>query len=206
MKPALNVHAALSGKRVLITGSTGFLAKVVLEKLIRSVPDIGRIVLVIRGGRGKTSGDARTRFERDIATSSVFDRLRAERPGFLAEFFAERIECVTGEVTEPCFGLSLAEFNALARRIDLVINAAASVNFREALDVRCPSTPSACRTSPSWRAPTMRRWCRYPPATSTATTAAPCWSRMSRRRAPPSRATPTVIMIYTVYSNTCNTA
>src|SRR5471032_890305 len=135
MKPALNVHAALSGKRVLITGSTGFLAKVVLEKLIRSVPDIGRIVLVIRGVRGKTSGDARTRFERDIATSSVFDRLRAERPGFLAEFFAERIECVTGEVTEPCFGLSLAEFNALARRIDLVINAAARVNFREALDV-----------------------------------------------------------------------
>ena len=134
MKPALNVHAALSGKRVLITGSTGFLAKVVLEKLIRSVPDIDRIVLVIRGGRGKTNGDARTRFERDIATSSVFDRLRAERPAFLADFFAERIECITGEVTEPCFGLPLAEFNALARRIDLVINAAASVNFREALD------------------------------------------------------------------------
>ncbi|MQA18201.1 fatty acyl-CoA reductase [Rugamonas rivuli] len=134
MKPALNVHAALSGKRVLITGSTGFLAKVVLEKLIRSVPDIGRIVLVIRGGRGKTNGDARTRFERDIATSSVFDRLRAEKPAFLAEFFAERIECITGEVTEPCFGLPLAGFNTLARRIDLVVNAAASVNFREALD------------------------------------------------------------------------
>ncbi|GJI93765.1 hypothetical protein RugamoR57_04830 [Duganella caerulea] len=134
MTPALNVHAALSGKRVLITGSTGFLAKVVLEKLIRSVPDIAGIVLVIRGGRGKTNGDARTRFERDIATSSVFDRLRAERPAFLAEFFAERIECVTGEVTAPCFGLKLTEFNALARRVDLVINAAASVNFREALD------------------------------------------------------------------------
>jgi len=134
MTPALNVHAALSGKRVLITGSTGFLAKVVLEKLIRSVPDIARVVLVIRGGRGKTNGDARTRFERDIATSSVFDRLRAERPAFLAEFFAERIECVTGEVTAPCFGLKLTEFNALARRVDLVINAAASVNFREALD------------------------------------------------------------------------
>lgn len=134
MQPALNVHAALSGKRVLITGSTGFLAKVVLEKLIRSVPDIGGIVLVIRAGKGKTNGDARSRFERDIATSSVFDRLRAERPAFLAEFFAERIDCVTGEVTAPCFGLPPAEFSALGRRIDLVINAAASVNFREALD------------------------------------------------------------------------
>jgi thioester reductase-like protein len=132
MTPALNVHAALSGKRILITGSTGFLAKVVLEKLIRSVPDIDRIVLLVRGGRN--GADARTRFERDIATSSIFDRLRAERPAFLAEFFAEKIECITGEVTEPGFGMPITAFNALARRVDLIINAAASVNFREALD------------------------------------------------------------------------
>jgi thioester reductase-like protein len=134
MKPALNVQAALSGKRILITGCTGFLAKVVLEKLIRSVPDIGRIVLLIRGGQGKSGADARQRFDRDVATSSVFDRLRSERPAFLAEFFAEKIECVTGEVTMPSFGLPLEDFNALARRVDVVINAAASVNFREALD------------------------------------------------------------------------
>jgi thioester reductase-like protein len=131
MTPALNVQAALS-KRILITGSTGFLAKVVLEKLIRSVPDIGRIVLLIRAGRN--GADARSRFERDIATSSIFDRLRAERPAFLAEFFAEKIECITGEVTEPGFGMPITAFNALARRVDLIINAAASVNFREALD------------------------------------------------------------------------
>ncbi len=31
----------LRGKHVLITGTTGFLGKVVLEKLIRAVPDIG---------------------------------------------------------------------------------------------------------------------------------------------------------------------
>ena len=127
----LNVQAALAGKRVLITGTTGFLAKVVLEKIIRTVPDVGRILLLIRPGKGM---DARTRFEREIATSSVFDRLRTEKPLFLDSFFADRLECVTGEVTAPGFGLSLEEFNALARRVDLVINAAASVNFREALD------------------------------------------------------------------------
>jgi WS/DGAT/MGAT family acyltransferase len=121
------VQTALSGKRVLITGSTGFLAKVVLEKLLRSVPDIGRIVLLIRG-------DARARFESEIATSSIFDRLRAERPDFLVQCFADKIECISGEVTAPGFGLPIQAFNALARRIDLVINAAASVNFREALD------------------------------------------------------------------------
>ncbi len=129
----LNVQAALAGKHILLTGSTGFLAKVVLEKLIRAVPDVGSIILLIRaGGNG---ADARARFEREIASSSVFDRLRAERPHFLQGFFADKVDCVTGEVTESGFGLPLSAFALLSRQVDLVINAAASVNFREELDV-----------------------------------------------------------------------
>ncbi|MES2263381.1 MAG: SDR family oxidoreductase [Pseudomonadota bacterium] len=128
----LNVQAALAGKRVLLTGGTGFLAKVVLEKLIRSVPEIGGIILLIRAGHDGV--DARARFASEIATSSIFDRLRTERPQFLQRFFADKIECITGEVTEPAFGLSLAGFAELSRKVDLAINAAASVNFREALD------------------------------------------------------------------------
>jgi fatty acyl-CoA reductase len=70
----------------------------VLEKLIRTVPDLGGVILLIRGGE---KGDARERFERQIATSSIFDPLRAERGAWLERFFAEQVECVTGEVTEP---------------------------------------------------------------------------------------------------------
>jgi nucleoside-diphosphate-sugar epimerase len=131
MTTQLSVTAALSGKRILLTGATGFLAKVVLEKLVRSVPDIEGVTLLIRGGK---DGDAHERFRRQIATSSIFDTLRAERGPWLERFFAERVECVTGEVTEPHFGLDLDAFHALAARTDLVINAAASVNFREPLD------------------------------------------------------------------------
>lgn len=50
----------LRGKHVLITGTTGFLGKVVLEKLIRAVPDIGGIHLLIRGN--KRHPNARERF------------------------------------------------------------------------------------------------------------------------------------------------
>lgn len=134
----LSVRTALSGKRILLTGTTGFLAKVVLEKLVRTVPDVGRLILLIRGrSNGNTNGsgvDARARFEREIATSSVFEKLRAERPEYLERFFADKIECVTGEVTEAGFDLSAAQFIELAGRVDVVINAAASVNFREPLD------------------------------------------------------------------------
>ncbi|HYD63240.1 MAG TPA: fatty acyl-CoA reductase [Noviherbaspirillum sp.] len=128
----LSVQTALSGKRILLTGTTGFLAKVVLEKIIRAVPDIAGVVLVIRGN--KNHATARERFEREIATSSIFETLRAEQPARLQRFFSEKIECITGEVTEPSFGLPANKFIELASRIDLIINAAASVNFREPLD------------------------------------------------------------------------
>ncbi len=122
----------LSGKQVLITGTTGFLAKVVLEKLIRDVPDIRKIYLLIRGNRNHPT--AQQRFEREVLTSSIFDHLREVYPEHLAETVAERIVCVTGEVTEPRFGLSESEYERLASQVDIIVNAAASVNFREELD------------------------------------------------------------------------
>jgi nucleoside-diphosphate-sugar epimerase len=122
----------LRGKHVLITGTTGFLGKVVLEKLIRAVPDIGGIHLLIRGN--KRHPDARGRFLNEIATSSVFERLREQDAEAFERFIEERVYCVTGEVTEPLFGLASEGFRKLASGIDAVINSAASVNFREELD------------------------------------------------------------------------
>lgn len=122
----------LRGKHVLITGTTGFLGKVVLEKLIRAVPDIGGIHLVIRGNRKHP--DARSRFLDEIATSSVFDRLRQENPEAFEAFLEERLHCVTGEITQPSYGLQPDALQALAGSVDAVINSAASVNFREELD------------------------------------------------------------------------
>lgn len=122
----------LRGKHVLITGTTGFLGKVVLEKLMRAVPDIGGIHLLIRGN--KRHPDARERFLEEVASSSVFDRLRQDDGEAFEAFIEERVYCVTGEVTEPLFGLPADRFRKLASGLDVVINSAASVNFREELD------------------------------------------------------------------------
>ncbi|MAY38348.1 MULTISPECIES: fatty acyl-CoA reductase [Spongiibacter] len=123
---------ALRGKRILITGASGFLGKVVLEKLLRSVPDVEAVYLLMRGNRHHR--DARSRFEAEVATSSIFDTLRTERGEWFEQFCQQRLHCITGEVTEPRFGLSRAAFNTLAGEVDAVINSAASVNFREELD------------------------------------------------------------------------
>lgn len=126
------VRKALAGKHILITGTTGFVGKVVLEKLIREVPGVGGIYLLIRGNQKHAS--ARERFRHEIATSSIFDTLKLADLAAFDEFCEKRIHCVTGEATEPLFGLSEQEFQNLAGKVDLVINSAASVNFREELD------------------------------------------------------------------------
>lgn len=128
-RPAL---AHLAGKKLLITGTTGFLGKVVLEKLIRDVPAIGGIYLLIRGN--STYPTARERFLGEVASSSIFGPLRERCRASFERFCSERIHCITGEVTEPQFGLSSEKFGELADNIDLIIHSAASVNFRERLD------------------------------------------------------------------------
>ena len=122
----------LRGKRVLVTGTTGFLGKVVLEKLMRAVPEIAGLSLIIRGKRQHAT--ARERFLNEVAGASVFDHLKVEHPDYFDRFLDQKIECITGEITEPLLGLTRAGFDELAARTDAVINVAASVDFREELD------------------------------------------------------------------------
>lgn len=41
-----------SGKSIFLTGGTGFVGKVLIEKLLRSCPDVGNIYLLIRSKKG----------------------------------------------------------------------------------------------------------------------------------------------------------
>ncbi len=126
------VKKSLKGKDVLITGCTGFLGKVLLEKIIRSVPDIASVNVLVRGSSKYKSG--RERFVNEVLTSSIFNHLKSEDPASFNTFCETKLNIITGELTEPQFGIAPKEFNDLANKIDLIVNSAASVNFREALD------------------------------------------------------------------------
>lgn len=51
----IGIKEFYSGKHVLVTGATGFMGKVLVEKLLRSIPDIGDVYILVRQKRGKTS-------------------------------------------------------------------------------------------------------------------------------------------------------
>ena len=46
------VNEELAGKCVFVTGGSGFMGKVLLEKLLRSCPDIGCIYVLLRPKKG----------------------------------------------------------------------------------------------------------------------------------------------------------
>lgn len=121
-----------AGKSIFITGVTGFVGKVVLEKLLRSVPKVERIYLLIRSNsRYPTAAE---RFQAEVATSSIFDVLKDEGEAEFAALCQRKLRFVSGELTAERFGLEESAFAELASEIDLVVNCAASVNFREPLN------------------------------------------------------------------------
>jgi len=126
MSAELSVDRAFGGKRVLLTGTTGFIGKVVLEKLIREIPGIASLVLLLRG-------DAQERFRKEVLGSSVFEHLRRTDPLRL-QAAVQRMRFVSGEIAQPRLGLSVQALEALATEVDVVIHVAASVDFREPLD------------------------------------------------------------------------
>lgn len=48
-----SVSEFYNGKTIFITGGTGFMGKVLLEKLLRSCPGVSKIYLLIRPKRGQ---------------------------------------------------------------------------------------------------------------------------------------------------------
>ena len=110
----------LSGQHLLVTGSTGFLARAFVEKLLRSVDTVGGIHLLVRGRAGGASAEERVR--RDVLGSSVFDRLRAALGDGFTELCREKIHVVSGDLTRKRFGLDRAEYAKLTQRITVVVN------------------------------------------------------------------------------------
>ena len=127
------IAESLAGKRIAITGATGFLGTALTERLLRCVPDC-ELVLVVRPGRR----GAADRVRRDVLRNDAFDRLRREfdeRGGAESyeEFAARRVVGVAGDVSTDGLGLD-DEGRAALAGCDIVIHAAATVNFDSALD------------------------------------------------------------------------
>ena len=128
---SLSVDSSLKGKQVFITGVTGFLGKAIVEKILREVPSVGKVHILVRGSARQSAYE---RCMEGVFQSSIFDVLRSTHGNQFQQLVDQKVHIVEGELTEPLFGLNPTNFALLGSKLDLIINSAASVNFRENLD------------------------------------------------------------------------
>jgi len=119
--PSLSPIAAFyKDKSIFITGATGFMGKVLVEKLLRSTP-VNRIFLLIRQKRGVPSSD---RLEQLLA-APIFDAAKE------ANQVAGRVVGVSGDITLPGLGLSPEDERTLVSEVGVVFHSAATIRFDE---------------------------------------------------------------------------
>ncbi|XP_012263663.2 fatty acyl-CoA reductase 1-like [Athalia rosae] len=111
-------------KVIFVTGATGFMGKVLVEKLLRSFEDLGPIYVLVRP---KRSVRVEERIEK-MADSRAFEELRGAR--------ANRenwILPIAGDAGLPGLGISAEDRILLQEKVSVVFHLAATVRFDEPL-------------------------------------------------------------------------
>ncbi|XP_556664.4 fatty acyl-CoA reductase wat isoform X1 [Anopheles gambiae] len=109
-------------KCVLITGGTGFIGRLLIEKLLRI--NVRQIILLSRPKKGKTT---QQRCD-DLFSSIVFMNLKKDCPTFI-----ERVKLVDADLQHPSLGLSDESIEYIVNNAQIVLHAASDVRFDQAL-------------------------------------------------------------------------
>ncbi len=125
-----SIAGRLSGKRIAVTGSTGFLGTAIVERLLRSVPGC-EVVCIVRPSR---RFDPLERVRREVVRNDCFDRLRNELGDGFDGMIGDRLSAIAGDVSKDRLGLDAEGMRVLAG-CHAVMHSAATVSFESPLDL-----------------------------------------------------------------------
>jgi nucleoside-diphosphate-sugar epimerase len=97
---------------VFLTGATGYIGSLILEKLLRST-DVGRVYVLVRTRRGCSPADRLSR----VLRGPLFHLITEEQ--------AARVVAVAGDMMQPGLGLSEEDTATLEASVDTVLHSAA---------------------------------------------------------------------------------
>ncbi|CAH0406878.1 unnamed protein product [Chilo suppressalis] len=120
--PVVNFY---TGKSVFITGATGFLGTVLLEKLMFTCAhNIKNIYILIKPTDGQSIDEKMSKF----FDSRAFERLREHNPNFRSKIIP-----LTGDITKKSIGLSENDIFILRKEVSVVFHSAADTSFQLSL-------------------------------------------------------------------------
>ncbi|XP_065216260.1 fatty acyl-CoA reductase wat-like [Planococcus citri] len=109
-------------KTILITGGSGFLGLLLIEKLLRSCSDLKKVILIVREKRGKS---VRTRIK-EIFNDEIFEKMKIQNPNYW-----KKVQIITGCCEAPMMGMGEDQVKKLQSEVNIVFHSAATVRFDE---------------------------------------------------------------------------
>uniref|UniRef100_A0A0A9B7W5 Fatty acyl-CoA reductase n=1 Tax=Arundo donax TaxID=35708 RepID=A0A0A9B7W5_ARUDO len=101
MEPA-EVAERLRDKTVLITGATGFIAKLLVEKILRLQPQVKRLYLLVSAGDQISAGK---RVRSEILQLQIFRSLQEKYQTHFSSWFWNKVLPVAGDVSLKNLGM-----------------------------------------------------------------------------------------------------
>ncbi|XP_017980231.1 PREDICTED: fatty acyl-CoA reductase 1 isoform X1 [Theobroma cacao] len=128
-----NVVKFLQGKTILVTGATGFLAKVFVEKILRLQPNVNKLYLLLRAA---DTNSATKRLNGEIISTELFRILRDRWGSEFDLFLSTKVIAVPGDISSENLGLNESKLREhMLREIEIVVHVAATTGFNESYDV-----------------------------------------------------------------------
>ncbi|CAM8879272.1 unnamed protein product [Rhodiola kirilowii] len=123
----------LENKKVLVTGATGFLAKIFIEKILRTQPNVGKLYCLMRAADDK---GANQRLQSEILGKDLFRVVKDKYGKTWDALISEKIVPVAGDISCDDMGVSNPGLlEDMAKEVDVIVNLAATTNFDERYDV-----------------------------------------------------------------------
>uniref|UniRef100_A0A7M5TZT8 Fatty acyl-CoA reductase n=1 Tax=Clytia hemisphaerica TaxID=252671 RepID=A0A7M5TZT8_9CNID len=121
-----NIAQFYDGRSIFLTGGTGFIGKVIVEKLLRSCPNINTIYFLVRPKKGKTCEERMD----SIFSLPLFKKLNEKDPEA-----RNKVVPIQGDITHKSLGISDEDRQTLVDNVDIIMHSAATVKFNEHIRV-----------------------------------------------------------------------
>ncbi|PON76845.1 Fatty acyl-CoA reductase [Parasponia andersonii] len=122
----------LESKTILVTGSTGFLAKIFVEKALRIQPNVKKFYLLLRAS---DSNSAKRRMQSEVIGKDLFRILREKWGKDFDSLVSEKLIPVVGDVTYGNLGIKESNLrDEMWKDIDVIVNCAATTDFYDRLN------------------------------------------------------------------------